>query len=117
MTAFTILPDPTIQYQEQIFTIQVGSEAKSIAFRLRYLSETDRWYFSFYDAQTGAPYCMYVPLVASYDYPNDLLAPFACKNLGMLFCIPNYENPSTEDPAKDSLSEFTLIWSDGSGEE
>ncbi len=112
-----INPNYEVLYQEQIFNIQIGTVGRSILFRLRWLEETNRWYFSFYNAQTNESYCTYIPLVASYDHPNDLLKPYEHKIIGHFYCIPKTDHPSSVDPQKDNLSEFYLIWSDTDGEE
>ena len=105
-------------YQSMTIVIPSGGESSRVRFELRYLPETDKWYVSLFDAQSGDSLILHVPLVASYGDPlNNLFEPYGYKHLGMLYCLPRTDNPSTQDPAVDSLSEFAIVWSDGNADE
>ena len=112
--------DPSIRYQRKILTISPDDYTRRVRVDLRYLNETEKWYLSIYDAQSGEAFLTYVPLIASYinfddpsvDEINDLLAPFHYKNLGTIICIPNVDNPTTKDPTLDNLNQFSVVWGD-----
>ena len=120
MEFISIELDSTIRYQRKILTISPDDHARRVRFDLRYLNETEKWYFSIHDAQSGEPLVTYVPLIASYlneDDPqieeiNDLLSPYRYKNLGTIICVPIVNNPSTPDPALDNLNQFAVLWGD-----
>ena len=112
MNLIKITPEPNLLYQQQVMNLTVGKKTTRAVFELRYLHRTDKWYVSFYEAQTGAPICTYIPLIASTIELNNLLEPFAYKDIGWLACIPIVDEPSTENPSKDNLSEFAIVWGD-----
>ena len=103
---------PEYYSQAIITTITVKNVAKRVRFRLDYLEEVDKWVVAIYDAQSGEPYCENVPLVSSVKAKNDLLAPYAYKNIGELVCVPIQNEPSSVDPQRDNLGEFAVIWGD-----
>ena len=104
--------DPTIRYQ--IFTLSVDPDgiSRRIRVEIRYLNEPQLWYISMFDASTGEAFFRYVPIIASYEFPNDLLKPFRHKHIGSLYCVPVVSEPQTTDPGLDNLGEFELIWGD-----
>ena len=99
-------------YQRQVMNLEIGNTARRVIFELRYLDATDKWYFSLFDAQTGKPICTYVPLVASYEYMNNLLEPFTHKGIGWMVCFPVVDEPSSVNPQKGNLNEFAIVWGD-----
>ena len=112
MNTLHIILDPSTLYQRQVLNLTVEGKTKRVIFETRYLEGTDKWYVSVFDAQTGSPYCTYVPLIASYDIMVDLFEPFAHKRLGWLMCLALADSPSSENPSKDNLNEFGLVWGD-----
>ena len=91
-----------------------GKVTKRVNFELRYLPKTGLWYMSMTDIQSGESYFRYVPLLAStMDEPNNLIEPFWHEGIGVMFCVPLLDNPSTLNPSEDNLGEFMLIWGDG----
>lgn len=112
MNSLHIIPEPNLLYQRQVINLEFEKGTKRVVFELRYLFRTDKWYFSLFDAQTSAVICSYVPLVASYEYMNNLLEPFGHKNIGWLVCFPVVDEPSSEDPTQYNLSEFAIVWGD-----
>ena len=112
MKLIKITPEPNVLYQQQVLNLTVNKKTTRVIFELRYLFRTDKWYVSLFDAQTGAPLCTYIPLVSSTIQLNNLLEPFSYKNLGWLACIPIVDEPSTENPSKNNLSEFAIVWGD-----
>ena len=101
--SFTELPrtdDP-----RQVFTVDMAIDGAPLHARveLRYLSAPDRWVISIRDN-------------ASSELLNDLLLPFRHirdgAGAGSLFVIRNTDEPSSADPAKGNLTEFSLLWGD-----
>jgi len=70
------------------------------------------WYLSIFDADTEEAFCRYVPVIASYEDRNDLLAPFATKLIGSIYCVPMVNEPATQDPGLDNMDEFEIVWAD-----
>ena len=112
MKALQIIPESNSLYQRQIINLEVDGKAKRVVFEFRYLYKTEKWYVSLFDAQTGNPICTYIPLIASYEYFNDLFEPFSYKNIGWLVCFPIVDNPTSENPTQDNLSDFAILWGD-----
>jgi len=103
-------------YQSIIVTLPIGDEGVRVDFELRYMEKTDLWYMTVTDLQTKESYLRYVPLIASYNGKlNNLWLPFSHKRIGDLVCVPLSDNPSTENPSKDNLSEFAIVWGDDLG--
>lgn len=104
-------------YQGITLDLKIEKETKRVSLDLIYLEETDRWYVSLIDFQTNNAYLRNVPLLSSsIKNPNNLWLPFKHKRIGSLYCFPASDNTSTENPSKDNLSEFVIVWSDGIGE-
>ena len=99
-------------YQGLNMNLPIGNDTKRVSLDLIYMEEIDRWVMSLFDLQTNEVYFRSVPLVASYNVINDLWKPFAYKGIGVFYCIPKTDSPSTENPSKDNLSEFYMIWGD-----
>lgn len=107
---------PESLWQSSTIVLPFENEPKRVNFELRYLSKTDLWYMSLTDVQSGEIYFTYVPLLASStDGPNNLWEPFWYSRIGALVCFPIVDNPKTQNPSRDNLGEFTLMWSDGNG--
>ena len=104
--------DPAIRYQ--VITIVLAPDGHSTRFQveIRYLNEPGLWYLSIFNASTDETICRYVPLIASYNAPNDLLKPFRHKGAGSIYCVPAVLYPSSENPGLDNLGEFELVWGD-----
>lgn len=116
----TILIEPITPVDENLWQIinfeaRFGEQAKRVSLELMYAEEPDVWYMTLKDLQTDAVYFRMVPLLASYGEINNLWEPFRYKEIGIFYCVPKSDNPSTENPSKDTLDEFYLIWGDGLG--
>ena len=102
----------------QVMTLDV--ELDGVAFHaqveIRYLPATGQWFLSIWDHSSSELLVNMIPLICSYGEPNDLLLPFRYlrdgKGLGSLFCLRGTEEPETQDPGKDNLTDFVLLWSD-----
>ncbi len=114
--SFTELPrtdDP-----RQVFTVDMAIDGAPLHARveLRYLSAPDRWVISIRDNASSELLISQVPLVCSCGELNDLLLPFRHirdgAGAGSLFVIRNTYLPSSADPAKGNLTEFSLLWGD-----
>lgn len=101
---------PELLSQAIITSITVKGVAKRVRFEFDYMEAVDKWYMAIYNAQSGESYCINVPLVASYEAKNNLLAPYAYKEIGEVVCVPLLDEPSSTDPQKDNLGEFAVIW-------
>lgn len=112
MSVITLPLDADSKYQSITFNATIGEKALRLRADFRYMEYTEKWYVSVYDAQTGEPYCLYVPVVASTVEINDLTELFEYKGFGHFLCAANIDNPSTEDPNADTIGEFTVVWGD-----
>ena len=107
----------------QVFTVDVkiGGEELHAQVEIRYLPAPDRWFVSIRDHASGELLVNMIPLVCSYGTVNDLPLPFRHlrdgKGLGTLMCLKGTDEPSTEDPSEGNLTEFSLVWCDGYGDE
>ncbi len=102
----------------QILYLSVSPDGTSFFAKveLRYLPAPDQWFLSISDASTGELYVNQIPLICSLEAPNDLLYPFRHlffgSGIGSLFCLKAVDRPASENPGKDNLKEFRLIWGD-----
>ena len=112
MNTSRINVEPSMLYQRQVLNLTVEGKTKRTIFELRYLYKTDKWYISLFDAQSGNPYCLYVPVIASDKLLDNLLEPFAHKRIGWMACIPLGDGPSTGNPTRYNWDEFGLVWGD-----
>jgi len=102
----------------QVITLDVmidGEEFHAQA-EIRYLPAPDRWFLSIRDHASGELLVNTIPLVCSYEAPNDLLLPFrhlrGGRGLGTFLCLRATDDPETPDPTEKNLKEFQLVWSD-----
>jgi hypothetical protein len=113
-TLIRIIPSNEDEYQLITLSLPLQKETKRVNFTLRYLEKIDRWVVSMADVQTNEVYFLNVPLVAmNVNWANNLLAPHAYKRIGELYCIPVSESVSTENPSRNNLNKFWIIWGDG----
>ena len=102
----------------QVFTTDLSPDATPLHARIeiRYLSAPDRWVITIFDNASSTLLANQVPLVCSRGYPLDLLYPFrhlrGGKGIGSLFVLRNTDSPDTEDPGKDNLTDFQMIYGD-----
>lgn len=115
MNLYQITPIEDSQHQSLSMDLQVGKETLRVELELIYMEKTDLWYMNLTDLQTEQSYLRMVPLLASYGEINNLWKPFAHKNIGMLYCYPATDEPSTQNPSKDNLNEFVIVWGDEVG--
>lgn len=109
-----IVPIKDSLYQDLTLNLPIGKENLRVVLELRYLEKTDRWYMSLFDVQRNHTYLLNVPLLSSIaGGPNNLWEPFAHKFIGRIYCFPSSDNLKTENPSKENLSEFIILWSDG----
>ena len=113
MEYIQINPIKDSTYQSITLTLSVKGATKRVNLELKYEDKTDRWYMSLFDIQTGETYFLHIPLLSSPDDSfNDLFLPFRYKNIGFLVCFPKSSNVETENPSKDNLNDFYIIWGD-----
>ena len=109
---------PRTNDSRQVFTVDVTIDGTALHARveLRYLPAPDRWVISIWDNATSVLLINQVPLICSYGELNDLLLPYRYirdgAGLGSLFVLRNKDETVAANPAKDSLTDFSLIWGD-----
>ena len=102
--------NPELLSQAIVTTIEVKRVAKRVRFEFDYMEAPDKWFVCLYDAQSGEPYCLNIPVIASYTGKNDLFEPYHYKDIGQLVCVPVVDDPSSVDPSVDNMDEFAVIW-------
>ncbi len=112
MNIVTLPFDKDAMWQTVTFNAAIGGAALRLRVELRHMTYTDKWYISVYDAQSGEPYCLYVPVVASTVEINDLTKLFEYKGFGHFMCAAHIGNPTSEDPNAETFGEFSIVWGD-----
>ena len=108
-----IVPIKDSLYQDSSLNLPIGEDNLRVVLELRYIEKTDRWYMSLFDVQMEHTYLLNVPLLSSvYGSVNNLWEPFTHKRIGMLACYPASDTVSTENPSKENISDFIIVWSD-----
>ena len=109
---------PLTEDPRQVFTLDMTIDGEPFHARaeIRYLPAPDCWVISIWDNSSGELLINQIPLVCSYGEVNDLLGPFRHlregQGLGSLFVIRDTDEPSTTDPARENLMEFSALWGD-----
>ena len=109
---------PRTDDPRQLFTLDLTIDGAPLHARveLRFLSAPDLWVISIRDHASSLLLVNQIPLICSRGELNDLLLPFRHlrdgAGLGSLFVLRNKNDSSAGDPAKDSLTEFSIIWGD-----
>ena len=109
---------PLSSERRQVFTLDlsIDGEAFHAQVELRYLPAPDLWVVSVWDHSSGELLVNQVPLVCSYGKVNDLLLPFRYlrggKGLGSMFCLRKADEPGAENPGRENLEEFRVLWGD-----
>ena len=115
MTGY-LLPLTLDPWQVTTLDVVIDGEEFHAQVELRYMPAPDQWVVSIWDHSSSELLVNMIPLICSYNDPNDLLRPFRClregKGLGSLFCFRGVDNPATQDPAGNNLTDFQVIWSD-----
>jgi len=102
----------------QVFTLDMTIDDDPLQARVevRYFPAPDKWMVSIWDHSSGEMLVNMIPLVCSYGLVNDLLLPFRYKRggkgLGTLFVLRSVDAPDTDNPAKETLSQFNVLWGD-----
>ena len=104
--------DPKTLYQAIEATVLIKNRQVRVRFELRFLEMLNKWFLSMFDSQTNKSYFRYVPVVFCKTSVNNLVAPFHYKGLGIVVCASELDNPTTENPEKDNMNEFVLVWGD-----
>jgi len=111
-----LLPLNSSPRQVMILNVILDGEPMQAQIEIRYLPAPDQWFFSLRDHATGDLLVNMIPLICSRGEVNDLLLPFRHlregKGVGSLICLRAGEETAKPDPARESLREFELIWSD-----
>lgn len=107
-----IIIDPNVLHQRQIINLPFQKKSRRVVFEAEYLEEPDLWFISFYNAQDNSPICTKIPLIASHKYPFNILEPFQHKNVGWMLCVPLVDEPSSDNPSRDNMGEFGILWGD-----
>ena len=115
MTGY-LLPLTTDPWQVFTLDVRIDGEEFHAQVELRYLPAPGRWFVSIWDHAAGELLVNMIPLVCSYGQVNDLLGPFRYlregKGIGSLLCLRGTDEPSTQDPGENNLTDFQLLWSD-----
>ena len=102
----------------QVFTLDVVIDGEDFhaQVELRYLPAPDQWFVSIWDHAAGELLVNMIPLICSYGEVNDLLRPFrhlrGGKGVGSLVCLCGTDEPATQDPRENNLTDFQVLWSD-----
>ncbi len=111
-----LLPLTLDPWQVMTLDVVIDGEEFHAQVEIRYLPAPDQWFFSLRDHATGELLVNMIPLICSRGEVNDLLLPFRHlregKGVGSLICLRAGEETAKPDPARESLREFELIWSD-----
>ena len=111
---YVFLPLTEDPWQAFTLDLMINGEPFHAYVEIRFMPVPDQWYLSIWDHSSGDQLINQIPVICSYDYVNDLLAPYAYlrdgKGLGSLFCIKGTDQPQSTDPAKGNLTEFQIIW-------
>ena len=111
-----LLPLNSSPRQVMTLNVTLDGEPMQAQVEIRYLPAPDQWFFSLRDHATGELLVNMIPLICSRGEVNDLLLPFRHlregKGVGSLICLRAGEETAKPDPARESLREFELIWSD-----
>ncbi len=103
-------------WQELLLPVSPDGNAFTARLSLRRLPAAGKWFLSLSDASTGEQLVNQIPLICSYGYINDLFRSFRHlyrgRGIGSLTVIRAVDKPSTEDPGRDNLNEFRIVWSD-----
>ena len=109
---------PMTENMRQSFTVDLAPDDIPLHARveIRYLPAPDCWVLSLWDHSSGEILVNQIPLICSYGQINDLLQPFRHlrdgRGLGSLFVLRDTDEPETPNPAKDTLTQFQLLWGD-----
>ena len=109
---------PLTEDPRQVFTLDMTIDGEPFHARaeIRYLPAPDGWVISVWDNSSGELLINQIPLICSYGEVNDLLRPFRHlregQGMGSLFVIRDTNEPSTVDPARGNLTEFSVLWGD-----
>ena len=110
------LPVSEEPYQVIFLPASPDGHAFQAKLELRWLSAPGHWFLSISDAMTGEIFVNQIPVICSYETLNDLLFPFRWlfqgSGIGSLFCLKAVDLPSSENPEKENLSEFRILWGD-----
>ena len=112
---------PITEDARQVFTVDLAPDGVPIHARveIRYLSAADEWVLSIWDHSCGEMLVNQIPLICSYGEVNDLLVPFRClrdgQGIGSLFVLRNTDEPKTVNPAKNTMTQFQVLWGDTYG--
>ena len=113
---YTILPLTSDARQMFTLDMMIDNIPLQARIEIRYFPAPDKWMFSLWDHSSGEQLVNMIPLVCSSGLMNDLLLPFrhlrSGKGLGTLFVLRAVDAPSTPDPAKDTLSQFNVLFGD-----
>ena len=107
---------PITEDTRQVFTIDLMIDGISFHARVevRYLPAPECRVISVWDNSSGEQMISQIPLICSYGQINDLFLPFRHlregRGMGSLFVIRDTDEPSTPDPAKGNLTEFSVLW-------
>ena len=111
---YYILPTTSDPYQVFYLPASPDGHAFQARVELRWFEAPAKWILSISDALTGQVYVNQIPLICSYVHINDLLYPFRHlfrgNGIGSLFCLKAVDNPATQDPGKNNLNEFQILW-------
>ncbi len=107
---------PLTEDARQVFTLDMSIDGGSFHARIeiRYLPAPDCWVISVWDNSSGEMLINMIPLVCSYGEINDLFLPFRYlrggQGMGSLFVIRNTDEPRSENPGKENLTEFRVLY-------
>ena len=112
MNTFLLPIFPDSLNQIQTLQVPLSGGTRSLRVQLRFLEAPALWFLSVWDSVSGDLLVNSIPVRNSDGAINDLLKPFRHLKLGSLCCFPHVEDKAGNDPGKDDLMDYDLIWTE-----
>ena len=114
MDSLALNIDSESKDQAFIMDIEPNGERITVRVHLKYYDYIAKYMVSIWNASTGEPLVMNVPLVASTggEIANDLLKQFAYMRIGSMYCATLANEMPRDDPLYETISQYEVVWGD-----